>query len=155
MGCLANLAIGKPRWGLKVPVASIVDWYGPYNSYKRFVSEAQQIATNRCVYMSVGGPTDTLRVVYIGLSTRPNIRFAKHHALIDPMIKQFFIGEITTSGLPGRRRKKVPTDLDATEHALIAYLSPKLNIRRKKPCQRIACRYFLGFLDGTIGKNQS
>ena len=146
MGCCANLVIGEHRRGLRMPVASIVDWYGPYRSYERFVSEAQQIATNRCVYMGVAGPTDNLRVAYIGLSTRPNSRFTNHHALTNPGIKQFFIGEITTSGLPGRRRKKVPTDLDATEHALIAYLSPELNIRRKntppEDCVSVFSRFF-------------
>ena len=129
-----------------MPVASIVDWYGPYKSYKRFVSEAREMATTRCVYMGVGGPVDTPRVLYIGLSTRPNTRFVKHHALENPKISQFFVGEITTSGLPGRRRKKVPTDLDATEHALIAYLSPELNVRRKytlpEDCVSVFSRFF-------------
>ncbi len=146
LGHHPSLVTGK-RWKLlKMPVASIVDWYGPYRSYRRFVSEAHQIATNRCVYMGVGGTADKLRVLYIGLSTRPNTRFANHHALTNPDIKQFFIGEITTSGLPGRRRKKVPTDLDATEHALIAYLSPELNVRRKntlpEDCVSVFSRFF-------------
>lgn len=131
---------------MKMPVASIVDWYGPYRSYKRFASEARLMWTNRCVYMGVSGEADNLRVVYIGLSTRPNTRFATHHVLTNPIISQFFIGQITTSGLPGRRRKKVPTDLDATEHALIAYLSPELNVRRKntlpEDCVSVFSRFF-------------
>jgi len=129
-----------------LPVASVVDWYGPYNSYDRLVAEARQMATNRCIYMGIGGPTNSLEVLYVGLSTRPNTRFNNHHALQAQNIKQFYIGEITTSGLPGRRRKKVPTDLDATEHALIAYLRPELNVRRKstlpEDCVSVFSRFF-------------
>lgn len=131
---------------LKMPVASILDFYGPYNTYDRLVMEARQMVTTRCIYMGVGRPVDSLKVLYVGLSMRPNTRFNKYHALTDPSIEQFYIGEITTSGLPGRRRKKVPTDLDATEHALIAYLKPKLNTRRKKTlpedCVSVFSRFF-------------
>lgn len=146
LGRLTDLVSGKIWARMKMPVASIVDWYGPYRSYKRFVSDAGLMWTNRCVYMGVSGDADNRRVAYIGLSTRPNNRFATHHALTNQIISQFFIGEITTSGLPGRRQKKVPTDLDATEHALIAYLSPELNVRRKntlpEDCVSVFSRFF-------------
>lgn len=130
-----------------MPVASIVDWYGPYKSYDRLVREAQGMASTRCVYMGIGGPADNMEVLYVGLSTRPNSRFNNgHHAMETSSITQFYIGEITTSGLPGRRRKKVPTDLDATEHALISYLRPELNIRRKatlpEDCVSVFSRFF-------------
>lgn len=88
----------------------------------------------------------TARIQYVGLSTRPARRFQNHHALLSPLIDSYYLGEITTAGIPGRRPKKVPSDLDAAEHALIYFLQPPLNVyRRSTPpsdCVAVFSRFF-------------
>lgn len=102
--------------------------------------------SKRCLYMGVGESGGEKKVLYIGLSTRIDTRFYGHHVLTTPRIGRYYIGEITTSGIPGRRRKKVPLDLDATEHALISYIKPELNMRRKETlpedCVSVFSRFF-------------
>jgi hypothetical protein len=133
-----------------MPIAVIVDWYGPFKSFEKFKTEATAgRLPDKILYFGAsyqnGNPDDAI-VEYIGLSTRPKSRFANHPKLKDPGIDAFYLGEITTKGLPGRRSGKFPDDLRSAERALIATIQPKRNLQDKiKPledCIVVFSRFF-------------
>ena len=132
-----------------MPIAVIVDWYGPYNDYKAFKSDASWYEKgSKVIYMGVKNfddGTDMASVDYIGLSTSAATRFSQHHKLRDAKLDAYYLSEISSAGIPGRRSKKTSPDLDAAEGALIAMLQPKLNERRKSPpgdCVVVYSRFF-------------
>ena len=114
-----------------MPIAVIVDWYGPYKSLDAIAKDAKLnwSDTKRALYMALGSSN---KYRYVGLTTRPHIRIGKHHDKLNRRKnRKFFVGEIVTQGISGRRKKKTPPDLRLAEHALIRYLKPKLNERKK------------------------
>jgi hypothetical protein len=110
-----------------MPMAVIVDWYGPYSS-KSDLRDAMSEwpAGTRTLYMGVKRGNV---VNYVGLTNRPGSRLNNHEKLAHPENIKFFCGEIVTRGVPGRRRTKCVSDLKTAEHALIAYLQPPLERR--------------------------
>lgn len=118
-----------------MPVAVIVDWYGPYKSFDRFQREACGME-DKMLYFGVSFPQDRpddAVIEYLGLSTNPKARFKGYHKLKDPGIDAFYVGEITTKGLPGRRlgSGRFPDDLRAAEQALICAFRPTRNVQDK------------------------
>lgn len=134
-----------------MPIAVIIDWYGPYNSYDEFKEDASWFGKNsKLIYMALSSHN---KYEYIGLTTNPKSRFRNHHK-IDPsleserQIKSFYLGEITTKGLPGRKRGKVPSDLDAAEAILIKHLQPQRNSRGVKSLPKDCCVLYSRFFRG-------
>jgi hypothetical protein len=132
-----------------MPIAVIVDWYGPYQKYESFTEAASDWGPDsKVLYMGVKrkAPGGNLRSVdYIGLSTNPSIRFQNHHKLKEAKLDEYYAGEISSAGIPGRRSKKTAPDLDFAEGALISMLQPSLNDRRKiapKNCIVVYSRFF-------------
>ena len=130
-----------------MPIAVIVDWYGPYKSYRAFQREAGDWPRGtRTLYMALGR-YNTYR--YIGLTRSPNLRFVNHNhkKMEHRRNKTFYIGEITTQGIVGRRggRKRAP-DLRYAEWALIRFLQPELNDQQRDTdpddCVSIYSRFF-------------
>lgn len=113
-----------------MPIAVIVYWYGPFRDLSEFRRqvESEWSAGIKALYMALGAYN---KVRYVGLSERPDIRFKQHPKTADPLNKTFFIGEIATQGVSGRRKSKHTPDLAAAEHTLISYLQPELNIQLK------------------------
>ena len=130
-----------------MPVAVIIDWYGPYNSLEDFIADAKRMPQNgRYLYMGVKAGNI---VNYIGLTKRPSSRFDYHRNMEHSENKKFYFGEIVTKGLAGRKTKgakKTALDLDIAEHALILELDPPLNDKRKQSnpddCVSIFSRFF-------------
>ncbi|MBU2935084.1 MULTISPECIES: hypothetical protein [Pacificibacter] len=117
-----------------MPIAIIVEWYGPYTSLQDFKKEASAWGKgSRTLYMGIsnGDAPSTSTINYIGLSTSPSSRFGGHPKMKDPINNTYYLGEIATAGLSGRRTRKTPTDLHIAEGALIYKLQPKLNVSRK------------------------
>lgn len=132
-----------------MPIAVIVDWYGPYRKYESFVRAASHWGPNsKVLYMGISyrdDGTNLASVKYIGLSTNPSTRFNNHPKLRSEDVDGYYVGEITTAGIPGRRQKKTAPDLYAAEGALIAMVQPDLNSNRKKPpedCVVVYSRFF-------------
>ena len=111
-----------------MPVAVIVDWYGPYQKG-----------------MSLGGWwRDGERVLYmawrkgnvchyVGLTKAHPEKRLKHHNKVKKQ-DLLYIGRIVTSGIPGPRLLDLPKDLGAAEHALIFALKPDDNVQKmRKP----------------------
>lgn len=133
-----------------MPIAVIVDWYGPFKSLKRFKKEATSgWLPDKVLYFGASyrdEKSNDAVIEYVGLSTRPRNRFANHPKLQEPGIDEFYLGEITTKGLPGRRTGKFPDDLRAAEKALIAELQPVRNSQDKisppEDCIVVFSRFF-------------
>ncbi|MBY6155713.1 hypothetical protein KUV47_21025 [Vannielia litorea] len=131
-----------------MPIAVILDWYGPYKDLKKLTKVARAWGRDKTVYLAteMGDLSDpNLKINYIGLSIDPESRFRRHPALENDGNGHFYIAEITTSGIPGRRSRKTPPDLHAAEGALISALQPALNKRRKgtpSDCVVVYSRFF-------------
>ena len=112
-----------------MPMAVIVDWYGPYKRYSALQREAGKNwpKGTRTLYMALGRH-NTYR--YIGLTRSPNQRFIRHEKMEHDGNRSFYLGEIATRGIAGRRRgRKRAPDLSYAEWALIRFLQPRLNER--------------------------
>ncbi|MCY4138624.1 MAG: hypothetical protein OXF56_10205 [Rhodobacteraceae bacterium] len=84
-----------------MPVAVIVDWYGPYTDIGEFIGEARLWETGtRTLYMAL---RDYNVGQYVCMTQRPNTRPIDHPGLQQEENKKFFIGEIATQGISGRR----------------------------------------------------
>ena len=118
--------------GLPVmPIAVIVQWYGPYHSLKEIDADTtlHWADTGRALYMALRSYNN---YQYIGLTTRPATRIVPQHSkLAHRDNKRYFVGEIVTQGISGRRTHRTPPDLSLAEHALIRYLQPSLNVRNR------------------------
>ncbi len=109
-----------------MPVAVIVDWYGPYNSLDGFTCAMKKWPENeRTLYMALG-PYN--RIHYIGMTESPHYRPYQHQQLQEPENKTFYTGNIVTRGISGRRGQTHAPDLTIAEHILIWKMQPKLNI---------------------------
>ncbi len=115
-----------------MPIAIIIDWYGPYFTKTDFRKEMRcWNSGSRALYMGIGKGNV---VNYIGLTSSPSTRFNNHKTLFHEDNVRFFCGEITSQGIAGKGRKgsgKHRPDLKIAEHALIAKLNPKLNTQLK------------------------
>ena len=137
-----------------MPIAVIVDWYGPYTSKAALRDEMRCWASGtRSLYMGIKRGNI---VNYIGLTNRPESRMNNHEKLAHPDNVKFFCGEIVTRGIGGRRATKCKTDLKLAEHALIAYLKPAQNATLSKrnldDCVVLYSRFFDG-VDGETPRN--
>ena len=108
-----------------MPVAVIVDWYGPYIGLDDFKDAMKGWSKKeRTLYMALGS-YNTVR--YIGMTENPRSRPNNHPKLEEPDNKRFYTGRIVTQGISGRRSRKHAPDLTIAEHALIYCLEPELN----------------------------
>ena len=127
-----------------MPEAIIVDWYGPYHSKGELREAAKDFGANTCVLYMAFRARNVLN--YVGMTERPHSRFANHEKLAHPDNKTFYIGEIVTRGVGGRRRFKHRTDHKLAEHALIAHFDPSLNAKLNKrelaDCCVVYSRFF-------------
>ena len=115
-----------------MPVAVVVDWYGPYTGLGalRDVVQAEWLGVPRVLYMALARWN---RYQYVGLTTNPGNRIHEgHDQLNHEDNERFYIGEIVTQGITGPRNGGQPPDLRLAEHALINFLQPALN--RNKKC---------------------
>lgn len=127
-----------------MPVAVIVDWYGPYQSFDEF-REAMKgwSMKERTLYMAVGSYN---RVRYIGMTESPRTRPIQHPKLLERNNRTFYTGNIVTQGISGPRSRKHAPDLAIAEHILIRSIKPELNTRmvRTLPndCVSVFSRFF-------------
>lgn len=114
-----------------MPIAVIVEWYGPYHSLDEISAETSLhwADTKRALYMALRSHNG---YQYIGLTTRPDARIGPQHPQLRHRDNQrYYVGQIVTQGRSGRRTQKTPPDLRLAEHALIRHLKPRLNVQKK------------------------
>ena len=128
-----------------MPIAVIVDWFGPYNSLKdlKYAAREWPIKT-RVLYMALGSH-NTYR--YIGMTDAPGHRFDNHPKLKDEDNRTFYAGAIVTQGISGPRGGGRPPDLKLAERTLISFLQPKLNKQHKKTVPDDCISIFSCFYD--------
>ena len=129
-----------------MPVAVIVDWYGPYTELRTFRQTVRSDfpKVKRALYMALGSYNI---VRYIGLTETPVTRICSQHgSLEDDGNRRFYIGEIVTNGISGPRNRVGSPDLHLAERALIRHLQPELNIHFKgtepEDCVSIFSRFY-------------
>ena len=110
-----------------MPVAVIVDWYGPYAGLRHFRQMVRENWSDdrRTLYMALGRYN---KIRYIGLTETSFARICNRHSKLEHEDNRtFYVGEIVTQGISGPRRRKHAPDLRLAEHALIRYFQPELN----------------------------
>jgi len=129
----------------------IVDWYGPYTNLASLKKSAQDYAKGeKVLYMGV---SKNNVISYIGLSTSASSRFNYHHILTDneDQFTKFFIGNIESQGISGKRNTRHPKDLKLAEHMLINVLYPEKNKTSKdsrpESCGSLYSRFYNEFED--------
>ncbi|MEM9854304.1 MAG: hypothetical protein AAF841_07595 [Pseudomonadota bacterium] len=128
-----------------MPISVIVDWYGPYKSFEEFRADAAQEQRGRWLYAGVDKSAGRLACRYLGLSTSPGTRFQYHHVLTETPFDEYYLGEIVTAGLAGRRKSVHPADLSIAENALLVHLDSRMNKTNKndpEDCVSIFSRFF-------------
>ena len=121
-----------------MPVAVIVDWYGPYTGLEalRGAVQAEWQGVSRVLYMALARWN---KCQYVGLTTSPCNRIQEgHDQLKHKDNERFYIGQIITQGITGPRNGGQPPDLRLVEHALISFLKPALN-KYKKYTEPVDC----------------
>ena len=127
-----------------MPVAVIVNWYGPYGSFGEF-KEAMKTWSEkeRTLYMALGS-YNTFR--YVGMTESPNTRPYGHPKLKDKANSSFYTGNIVTQGISGPRSRFHSPDLAISEHVLIYGLKPELNDKMKyaapRDCVSVYSQFF-------------
>lgn len=126
-----------------MPVAVIVNWYGPYRSFEDF-KEAMKgwSKKERTLYMALGSYN---KVRYVGMTERPNSRPNQHPKLKDKKNRSFYTGNIVTQGISGPRSRKHSPDLAIAEHVLVYDLKPELNDKMKDTVPRDCVSVFSQF----------
>ena len=113
-----------------MPIAVIVEWYGPYDSLEDLKNAVKDEWEGkwRTLYMALA---DWNKYQYVGLTEYPLNRFNSHIYLNREDNKTFYIGHIVTQGITGPRNGGQPPDLKLAERALIRFLQPVLNTDKK------------------------
>ena len=127
-----------------MPVAVVVDWYGPYKSFDDFKEAMKGWSTKeRTLYMALGSHN---KVRYIGMTENPQSRPNQHPKLREQNNKTFYTGNIVTQGISGRRSRKHAPDLAIAEHILIRSMQPELNTKLvytvPNDCVSVFSRFF-------------
>ena len=121
-----------------MPVAVIVDWYGPYTGLEglREVVQAERQGVPRVLYMALARWNKCQNV---GLTTSPRNRIHEGHDQLNHKDNErFYIGQIVTQRITSPRHGGQPPDLRLAEHALISFLQPALN-KYKKSTEPLDC----------------
>ena len=127
-----------------MPVAVIVDWYGPYRTFDEFKEAMKGWSTKeRTLYMALGSHN---KVRYIGMTQNPQSRPNRHPKLLERNNKTFYTGNIVTQGISGPRSRIHAPDLAIAEHILIRSIQPELNARLvhtvPNDCVSVFSRFF-------------
>ena len=133
----------KSRNGGNMPLAMIVDWVGPFTDYNEFKQVAANYDGLDVVYLALGSHNICN---YVGITKASATRFQAHEKMADESNRRYWIGEITSQRLAGRKSGRHSTDLGEVEKFLIHILQPKLNRHFKNwepdDCFSVFSRFF-------------
>lgn len=114
-------------------LAIVVDWFGPYNRDE--ARSSARLDYKSGLYLCLGkirhqrAPS---RPQYVGLSKSLAARLANHQKL--PLITReatFWLGEVATAEVPGKKKKKTSETLASAEWALAYFMQIPLNSKKK------------------------
>ena len=113
-------------------VAIIVDWYGPYTFDDARVAAKEDYADG--LYLVIGKKKGerSRRIQYVGVSNNLSQRVSNGHHKIHEVTRdrEFWLGEIGSIGLPGKKRSVIDERIDLAESAHAFFLQPPLNDRK-------------------------
>ena len=135
-----------------MPLAIILDWYGPYNSYQDLKDELKYWGKVKTMYMAVN--LDNIPT-YIGLTTSPSTRHNNQHKMnnLDETSHRFYCAEIVSQGVAGKKSNFQPPDLRLAEQLLISYFEPKHNKIFKNRYPEDSVSLFSRFFDSLTGED--
>jgi hypothetical protein len=121
-------------------IATVVNWYGPYTGASGGAVLAAQAAAKahyrRGLYMAVGHG-ETIRrgprkLLYCGISDDLGARVSPAHSKLASLsVTGIWLGEISSTGIPGRRAKRTNPNLDIVEWMSVFFLRIPHNDRKK------------------------
>lgn len=114
-------------------IATVVDWYGPYTQAEA-VKKAREWKL-KGLYAAVGhmvaGTRGPRKLLYVGLSKNVATRIGPaHHKLGTIGGGKIWLGEVSVPAIPGRKKKTEP-HANSVEWALVRFLNPPLNERKR------------------------
>ena len=120
-------------------MATVVDWYGPYTDTEQGPVKAAQAAAQADygggLYVAVGHG-ETIRpgprtLLYCGISENLGNRVSSAHSTLASLsITEIWLGEISSTGIPGRRQKRTNPNLDIVEWMSVFFLRIPHNERK-------------------------
>lgn len=110
----------------------VIDWCGPYDLPKA-QEESKDFSSG--LYFCTGSQrqNEEESIQYVGISNNLSRRVKNGHEALEKVKfnRRIWLGGISSLGLPGKKRKKTNSTLDLAEWALIYFLDPVLNNRKK------------------------
>lgn len=114
-------------------IAIVIDWYGPY--WERRSASLAGGDFGPGLYMALGKCAfeRTKRLQYVGTTKKLNVRLARQHDKLDLITKEheYWLGEVGSVGIPGRKAKVTDRRLDLAEWAHSHFLKLPLNERKR------------------------
>jgi hypothetical protein len=115
-------------------LVTVIDWYGPY-SYKHALAVCKEDYAGG-LYLCIGklkGQRGKPRLQYIGIAGSDigsRLRHPSHKVHSVTIEQEFWLGEVNSLGIPGKKLKKTNPSLDFAEWALVYFLNPGLNEKK-------------------------
>lgn len=129
---------------MRKAISVVIDWCGPYDGIDDAKERMPQWKSGtKALYMGLRSGNVCH---YIGRTEDIKNRLNDAHGKLDEGAS-IYVGRISSPGKPGRKRKKVPTDLDVAEHVLIFVLKPEDNDNRKKKAPEVCGVVFSRLFD--------
>jgi len=117
-------------------LVTVLDWYGPYN-YEEALKAARENFSDG-VYLCTGkikSAQGKPKIQYVGIAGKElKTRVGDNHHKLKMVTRerQLWFGEIGSLVPPGKKAKKTNASLDFAEWALVYFLQPPLNSKKKK-----------------------
>ena len=119
---------------MKKHIAVVIDWFGPYK-----LNEKLRIATRDYysggLYVSIGKTKfkKQSNLQYIGISDSLHDRVNVSHPKLNLIERDnsIWLGEIVSFSVPGKRIFVKESQLEIAEWALIYFLKPRLNVKKR------------------------
>lgn len=117
-------------------LVTVIDWYGPF-SHKEAVTAVKEDGFADGLYLCLGktkGKHGNSKLQYVGIAGKDlKSRVKTGHYKLDLVTRDrtLWLGEVSSLGVPGRKTKKTDPSLDFSEWALVYFLQPSLNDKKK------------------------
>jgi len=118
---------------MKKHISIVIDWCGPYD-----LKEASDVAWDdyrQGLYMLIGRTKYQKfnKLQYIGITKELCDRLHKNHHIISKMTQKLtiWLGEVISSGIPGKKPKVTDTQLDLGEWSHSYFLELPMNQKKK------------------------
>lgn len=115
-------------------IAIVIDWFGPYNS----IAGAQAVARKDYgggLYMAIGKQRYQKKpatLQYIGIANELSFRVSESHQKLTEVAQslKIWLGEVASTGIPGRKSQVIDLRLDLAEWAHAYFLELPLNDKK-------------------------